>query len=78
MGAIDQKGQYYMFLCQPLVEHQIQHFQIQKEKHLFSIGELAMDHWPWMPELRGIFLSLTYEEIFKNGINIIQRSLKDM
>ena len=31
----------------------------------------AMDHWPWMPELRDIFLSLICEEIFKNGSNII-------
>ena len=39
---------------------------------------LSMDHWPWMPELRDIFLSLIYEETFKNGSNIIWRSLKDM
>ena len=32
---------------------------------------LGMDHWPWMPELRDIFLSLIYEETFKNGSNII-------
>ena len=32
---------------------------------------LWMDHWPWMSVLRGIFLSLMCEEIFKNGSNII-------
>ena len=32
---------------------------------------LYMDHWLWMPELRGIFLSSMCEEIFKNGSNII-------
>ena len=42
-----------------------------------SMG-LAMDHWPWMPELKGIFLCLICEEIFKNGSNIIWRPLKDM
>ena len=29
------------------------------------------DHWPWMTELRGIFLSLMFEDIFENGSNII-------
>ena len=41
--------------------------QRQRINTLYQI----MDHWPWMPELRGIFLSLICEEIFKNGNNII-------
>ena len=39
---------------------------------------LDMDHWPWMPELRGIFLSLICEEILRNGSNIIRTSTKYM
>ena len=37
--------------------------KVFKENGSFSILDLSMDHWPWMPELRSIFLSLMYEEI---------------
>ena len=47
-------------------------FGKKREKFINKVRlGLTMDHWPWMPELRDIFLSLIYEEIFKNGSNII-------
>ena len=42
-----------------------------RQFHHLSTGTLTMDHWPWIPELKGIFLSLMHEEIFENGSNII-------
>ena len=33
--------------------------------------QYVMDHWPWMVQLRGIFLSLISEKFLKNGSNII-------
>ena len=38
---------------------------------LCTLVTLNMDHWPWMPELRGIFLYLMCEEILRNDSNII-------
>ena len=55
---------------------------VDKSKSTLNIWILVMwwymDHWLLMPELRGIFLNFICEEIFKNGSNIIWRSLKDM
>ena len=56
------------------ISNKEQSFKMQKklEQNVFLHTEsLTMDDQPWMPELRGIFLSLICEEIFKNGTNII-------